>query len=406
MFNYLEREPGDPFHRVDVVAVGITMAAVLKLVQAPQFNEQVDVDPAGYSRDGHSLQQAFSYTHLWQSPVARYVIDRFSEKGDTVLDVSCGTGATGVEAALLGRHFVGCAKDQALVKLARARLSPADIAEVVLRLQFLNLKRPVDVREFKEPFPLYFDVDTFCELVNLRSALRNGSSHVDAFIEFIIASVLHGHTVGHLSGYSSPHVATAPNEQASLNRKRGEVPSYRAVSARVIKRAAALVRDGVPRNLQTRDLERSVFHAAENDMAPVRTGSVNLALVCPNQPGMTEQGLRSWLRSWFLGVDQYQPEQQPSSLEEWNGYINETLLETARTVRKGGRAVVRVGRGRLGVKPVNYREALASVLPELSQYWAVEGTIVERYAKSAGLMKGGSKLAGDVAAELVVLRRK
>jgi hypothetical protein len=121
---------------------------------------------------------------------------------------------------------------------------------------------------------------------------------------------------------------------------------------------------------------------------------------------MVEQGLRSWLRSWFLGVETPNVEKQMSSVDEWGGYINETLLETARTVRKGGRAVVRVGRGRLGTKPVNYRDELSSVLPELSQYWAVEGTIVERYAKSAGLMKGGSKLAGDVAAELVVLRRK
>lgn len=382
------------------------MAAVLKLVQAPQFNEQVDVDPAGYSRDGHSLQSALSYAHLWQSPVARYVIERFSSKGDLVLDVSCGTGATGVEAALLGRHFIGCSQDPALVKLAKARLSPADIAEVVLRLQFINFKRPVDVREFQQPFPLYFDVDTFCELMNLRAALRNGSSHVDAFIELIVASIIHGHTVGHLSGYTSPHGATAPTEQAALNRKRGETPSYRAVSARVIKKAATLVRDGVPRSLQTRDIERSVFQAAENNMAPVRTGSVNLALLCPNQPGMVEQGLRSWLRSWFLGVETPNVEKQMSSVDEWAGYINETLLETARTVRKGGRAVVRVGRGRLGTKPVNYRDELSSVLPELSQYWAVEGTIVERYAKSAGLMKGGSKLAGDVAAELVVLRRK
>jgi hypothetical protein len=382
------------------------MAAVLKLVQAPQFNEQVDVDPAGYSRDGHSLQSALSYAHLWQSPVARYVIERFSSKGEVVLDVSCGTGATGVEAALLGRHFVGCAQDPALVKLAKARLSPADIAEVVLRLQFMNLKRPVDVREFKQPFPLYYDVDTFCELMNIRAAIRNGASHVDGFIELIVASILHGHTVGHLSGYTSPHGATAPTDQAALNRKRGEVPSYRAVSARIIKKAAALVRDGVPRCLQTRDIERSVFHAAENDMAPVRTGSVSLALVCPNQPGMVEQGLRSWLRSWFLGVEPLSIEGQMNSVDDWSGYLNETLLETARTVRKGGRAIVRVGRGRLGTKPVNYREELSSVLPELSQYWAVEGTIVERYAKSAGLMKGGSKLAGDVAAELVVLRRK
>ena len=121
---------------------------------------------------------------------------------------------------------------------------------------------------------------------------------------------------------------------------------------------------------------------------------------------MVAQGLRSWLRSWFLGVEPQQAEKQMGTIDEWNGYINETLLETARTVRKGGRAVVRVGRGRLGTKPVNYRDALSSVLPELTQFWAVEGTIVERYAKSAGLMKGGSKLAGDVAAELVVLRRK
>jgi hypothetical protein len=242
--------------------------------------------------------------------------------------------------------------------------------------------------------------------MNLRAAVRCGSSHVDSFIEFIAASILHGHTVGHLSGYTSPHASTSPTEQASLNRKRGEVPSYRAVSARVIKKAAVLVRDGIPRALQTRDLSRAVFEAAENNMTAVRTGSVNLALVCPQQPGMTEQGLRSWLRSWFLGVEAHQNEMSLGSVDLWGGYINETLLETARVVRKGGRAVVRVGRGRLGTKPVNFKEELSSVLPDLSQYWGVEGTIVERYAKSSGLMKGGAKLAGDVAAELVVLRRK
>jgi hypothetical protein len=56
---------------------------------------------------------------------------------------------------------------------------------------------------------------------------------------------------------------------------------------------------------------------------------------------------------------------------------------------------------------VAFKDELEHVLKTcLSQYWTVEGTIVERYAKSAGLLKGGSKTAGDVAAELVVLRRK
>jgi hypothetical protein len=384
------------------------MSAVLKLVQAPQFTEQVDVDPAGYSRDGHSLQSALSYAHLWQAPVVRYVVDRFSSKGDTVLDTSCASGASGVECLMLGRHFLGCAEDPAFVKLARARLSPADIAEVVLHLQFINLKRPVDVREFSNPFPLYFDVDTFCELMNLRAAIRGGKGHVDAFIEFIVASILHGHTVAHLSGYSSPHGATSPTAQATLNRKRGEVPSYRAVPARIIKKAAALLRDGIPTVLQRGDLERLVHQAPMHDMAAVRTASVNLALVCPLQPGSQySEGLQSWLRSWWLGVEPLTPEQQLTSQESWADYVNGALLETARVVRKGGRTVVRVGRGRLGTKPVNYREELSAVLQScLSPYWTVEGTIVERYAKSAGLLKGGSKSAGDIAAELVVLRRK
>jgi hypothetical protein len=383
------------------------MSAVLKLVQAPQFSEQVDVDPSSTPKSGHSLQTAFSYTHLWQTPVVRHLVERFSVKGDLVLDGACATGATGVECALLGRNFVGCSDDAALVKLARARLNPADIAEVVLRLQFINFKRPVDIRGFREPFPLYFDVDTFCEVSNLRSAVRNGSSHVDSFIEFIVASILHGHTVAHLSGYSSPHGALSPNEQAAMNRKRGEVPSYRAVSARVIKKAAALLQDGVPAALQTKDVERAVFESKLNDMSAVRTGSVNLALVCPEQPGFIEHGVRSWLRSWWLDVEQRVELSPRNSQEEWGGYINEVLLETARTVRRSGRAVIRVGRGRLGTKPTNYREELLSVITKcLSQYWAVEGTIAERYAKSVGLMKGGSRLAGDLAAELVVLRRK
>lgn len=384
------------------------MSAVLKLVQAPQFTEQVDVDPAGYSRDGHSLQSALSYSHLWQAPVVRYVVDKFSAKGDLVLDVSCASGATGIESALLGRHFQGCADDAAFVKLARARLSPADIAEVVLRLQFINMKRPVDVREFKNPFPLYYDVDTFCELMNLRAVISGAKNHVDSFIELIVASILHGHTVAHLSGYSSPHGATGPTEQANLNRKRGEVPSYRAVSARIIKKAAALLRDGVPVQLQRNELERSVFEAPIHDMSPVRTSSVNLALVCPKQPGSGySEGLQSWLRSWWLGVEPVKNVRDLNSQAAWGDYANESLLETARVVRKGGRAVVRVGRGRLGTKPVHYREELSEVLKTcLSQYWSVEGTIVERYAKSAGMIKGGAKSAGDIAAELVVLRRK
>lgn len=376
------------------------MSAVLKLVQQPQFAEQVEVSLDSSSASGHSLQSALAYLSLWQPSVLRLVIDRFSAKGATVLDMHCSAGSTGVDALSLGRHFIGCSNDAALAKLARARVNPADLAEVVLRLQFINLKRPVDVRGFQAPWPLYFDVDTYCELMNLKLALRGSDERVDEFVSFVVSGILHGHTAAHLTGYTSPQAALTPEAQAALNRKRSEVPSYRAVSPRIIKKAASILRDGIPSPLLDRALERSVHFAEPNNLEGVKTASVDLALLCPEQPGGIEHGLRSWLRSWWLGVSLPAERQLTSSVEAWQDGMSEQLLEAARVVRRGGRAVVRVAGGRLGTKPVNYREQVSAVLQScMPTYWQLEGTIVERYAKSA--VPGR-----DTAAELLVLRRK
>ena len=384
------------------------MSAVLKLVTQKQFSEQVDVDLESSSRNGHSLQTPLSYLSPWQPAVLRHVTERFSVKGQTVLDLTCAAGATGVECASQGRHFIGCTNEYALAKLARARLNPADIAEVVLRLQFINLKRPVDIRGFQEPFSNFFDIDTYRELLSLKLALRGSQDRVGHFIQFVVASIIHGHTVGHLSAYTSPQAAITPGAQATLNGKRGEVPSYRAVGARVIKKAAMLLRDGIPSGLQDDSIERSLYCAEPNNIIDVGTGKVDLALLCPEQPGAVQQGLRSWLRSWWLGMDL--PEQRPeiASIPAWQEHISEVLLETARVVRRGGRAVIRTGNGRLGTKVVNYKEQLAQVLDAcLPTYWQVEGTIIEQHVKSSGLIKGASdRPYSSGAGELVVLRRK
>ncbi len=383
------------------------MSAVLKLVQPQPFCEEVDVDGESSSRSVHSLHSAFSYLSSWQPQVVRYLVERFSNKNDVVLDPYCGAGAVGFECLTAGRQFIGSASEHSLVRLAQARLSPADFAEVALRMQFVNFKRPVDIRGFQTPFPLFFDVDTYCELMNLKSSLKGSADHVDRFVQFVVASVLHGHTVGHLSVYTSPQAALSPDAQASLNRKRGEVPSYRAVSARVIKKAAGLLRDGIPSALLKDGSNAQVVCADARDLSCVSTGKVNLALVCPEQPGLVDHGLRSWLRAWWLGLELPTTKVPFSTVDEWQGYINEVMFEMARLVKRGGRAVVRVGNGRIGSKPVSYREQLAAVLNGgFGDYWALEGTVIERHAKSSGLIKGASPMAHEAAGELVVLKRK
>lgn len=388
------------------------MSAVLKLVEAPRFNEHVEVDVEAAGRNVHSLHSSFSYLSLWNPVVVRYVLERFSDEGDLVLDPICSTGTVGLESALAKRRFVGCSTSSDLRQLASARLEPADIAEVALRLQFVNCKRPVDVRRFVAPLPLFFDVDTFCELTNMRASLRGGSSRVDAFIEFVVASILHGHTVGHLSAYTSPHEALTPDAQAAMNSKRGEVPSYRALAPRILKKAAHLLRDGVPSVLQSSKLERSIVAAEPHNIRQLSTGDVSLALLCPEQPGFAQHGMRSWLRSWWLGGEKSSQQQgEISTIEQWHGYMNEVLLEMARVVARGGKAVVRVGSGRIGSKPVHYSDELSVMLSTcLAPFWHIEGTIEERFVKGRNVTRAGSQtssqraLAG--AGDLVVLRRK
>lgn len=384
----------------------LAMSAVLRLVQPEQFSEKLDLPSDESSSVAHSLQGAFQYCAPWKPYVARYVVERFSKKGAVVLDPFCSTGLVGVEAVLAGRSFLGCAQDHSLVKLARARLFPADLAEVALRLQFVPFKRPVELKAYSGPFPHFFDADTFRELMNVKSSLRSSTDGASEFLSFIVASILHGHTSSYLSAYTSPSEGVSPDAQIALNSKRGEVPSYRPVSGRVLKRAAALLRDGVPSVLSgTSKAEREVFFSEPSSINDAKTGSVDLALVAPQQPGVIEHGLQSWLRTWWLGVDMPRQSEVLRDLEQWSDSTNAVLLEMARVVRSGGRAVVRLGQGRIGAKTVNYRAQVEDLVTDcLERYWRVEGSLSERYVKANGSSSPGR--TAPLAADLLVLRRK
>ena len=379
------------------------MAAALKLVQVDQFSETVELDVERAGQNAHSLQAPFMYASPWHLTVVRHLIERFSERGDLVLDAACAAGMVGLECVERSRAFIGIESDLTLSKLAEARLSPAELPEVFLRVQTLNLKRPVDLSLYHEAFEQFFNVDTFVELVNLRSAVARNGSYADPFIKFVVASILHGHSVSHLSAYTSPNAALSPEAQRKLNGKRGEHPSYRATVPRILKKTAQLLRDGTPKSVRGGDsgLARVVAGSAGN-IPEVKTGSVALALLCPHQPGAVELGSRSWLRSWWLGIESNRSEWDLSSLDEWRDHINEVLLELARVVRPGGRAVLRLGNGRWGSKSVKYAAEVTNILETcLQRFWRVEGTVLESFVDTAP----HTKHSIGAPCQLLVLRR-
>lgn len=66
-------------------------------------------------------------SHPTQKPVAlmEYLIKTYTNKGDTVLDFTMGSGTTGVACAYLGRNFIGIELDETYFKTACRRIRDA-----------------------------------------------------------------------------------------------------------------------------------------------------------------------------------------------------------------------------------------------------------------------------------------
>jgi DNA modification methylase len=65
--------------------------------------------------------------HHWEQPVseAAYLIQRLTNGGDLIVDVTCGSGSSLVAAKLAGRRWIGIDADVSAVQVSRLRLREA-----------------------------------------------------------------------------------------------------------------------------------------------------------------------------------------------------------------------------------------------------------------------------------------
>lgn len=69
--------------------------------------------------------------HPTQKPVAlyEYLIKTYTNAGDTVLDMTMGSGTTGVACVNTGRNFIGIERDPEYFKIAERRIADAQLQE-------------------------------------------------------------------------------------------------------------------------------------------------------------------------------------------------------------------------------------------------------------------------------------
>lgn len=81
------------------------------------INGKRDPNILKFSRTGNKL-------HSTQKPVdlLQYLLEKFSDKGDTVLDPFMGSGSTGVACVNTNRKFIGIELDKTYFELAKNRI--------------------------------------------------------------------------------------------------------------------------------------------------------------------------------------------------------------------------------------------------------------------------------------------
>lgn len=297
-------------------------------------------------RQMHSLHYVVSYRASFKPELPDFCIKRYSEKGATVFDPFSGRGTTALQANLLGRIAWGADINPLAIKLSRSKTAPVGLDEIVLRLNQMDFKRPVEMGGFQGVFSPFYHPDTYRELLNLRAQIKKNPDRVNSFIELLAISRLHGHSPGFFSVYSFPQISIPPESQALINQKRGQRAEYRAIAPRIIRKAAQALRDSFTSEFFGVSALNRFTIADARSLVGIPTDSVDLVVTSPPFLDKVDYVTDNWLECWFAGVKMEQFADNVMmcrSLEQWRGFIVDVLRELARITKPGGFIVIEVG---------------------------------------------------------------
>ncbi|NMC61862.1 MAG: site-specific DNA-methyltransferase [SAR324 cluster bacterium] len=354
----------------------------LKLIETPFLRQESQLWSEEDLTSSHSLHYALSWPDAFPAALPEYFISKYSAKGDVILDPFSGSGTTALQSKLMGRIPLASDLHPVAVKVTRAKLAPADLTEVTLRLQLANLKRPVNVAAFNKTFSEFYDIATYRELLNLRDMINSNNDRVASFIETIALGLLHGHSAGYFSVYTNPQISLIPEEQLDLNLKRAQAPDYRAVVPRILRKTAVVLRDGISSAQRNSKLDGQCVLSDARKLDYVADSSVNLVVTQPPLPGEKLYSTDQWLRMWFARVQAprgFEAESPIPNLETWLDFMNEVLFELARVVVPGGRVVLDLAELRLEGRKILLDEEVHKLIEEALQgFWQPEGILIHR----------------------------
>ena len=362
-------------------------------------------------RQMHSLHYSLSYRASFKPELPDFCIRRYSAPGDVVLDQFSGRGTTAFQAALLGRIPFASDANPLSGLVTQAKLFPAGLDEIVLRLHEIDLLRPVPLTAYQEMLSPFYHPDTYRELVNLKLAIKKNPDRVNRFIELLAMSRLHGHSNGFFSVYSFPQISIPPERQALINAKRRQVPEYRAITPRIIKKAAQCLRDGFKSDFYGYADKSEVRTSDARNLEWLSSNSVDLIITSPPFLDKVDYLTDNWLEFWFSNINPRPLENQlmmTTKVDEWRSFMRDTLRESLRVLRPNCFAVYEVGEVETEIGTIHLDQVLAEEADRIrmdDKIFRVEEVLINQqsFSKLSNCFQVENNRKGTNSNRLVVL---
>lgn len=309
---------------------------------------------------GHSLHRMCSRTGSFPPALARYFIEKFSKKGDRVLDPFSGKGTAPLEACLSERIGIGNDLAPEAYVLTYAKVRPVSFKTAKRYLDKIKHKMDtvnVDLSEVPEDVAVFYHPETLKQIIALKELLQDDDSDEAIFIKALMCGILHGSSEISLSLPCSHSFSMSPKYVKRYAKLHKLKRPRRDVIWCLIRKAQRVLKDGVP---------KIRGEAYRNDASQLELEDESVDLIITSPPYFDKQTYAwdNWLRLWFLGYNYRDINRMlfnSQSKSKFIKFITKCIKEMYRVLKEDSACFIVIGDVKLNGERINTAELIADI---------------------------------------------
>ncbi len=359
-------------------------------------------------RQSHTLHYCISYRAAFKPELPQYFINRFlKKKKRTILDPFGGRGTTSIQANLDGHYAIHNDINPLSIFLAESRKIIPSIEKMEKLIHGFNLDKKRAEDEKDNELVHFYHPKTLLEIKNLKEIYKNDKSPELTYIMLTALSRLHGHSNGFFSVYTFPQISIPPLSQKRNNEKRNQSPEYKSIKERIIKKMRNDLSDPIPPFYHEFSKRNQYTRSFSFEMKEIASESVDLIVTSPPFLDKVDYINDNWLKAWFLDIDLNYLSgvsilQDPN---EWKEFIEKTLKECRRVMKKNSFLVMEVGDVLYKKELLNLDELVIKAAEKSSLYWVKSIINSQKFTKLSNCWNISNNEKGTNSNRCVVLSR-